>query len=208
MQQHSNCTSIPLHHNYTSIPTVPVSHCTSIPTPPASHCISLPAVPTSQQHQHASRTNTPTESAIQLYQDLSSTNLPSAPTPQLHQHPSNTSMPTALASQLCQNLRRMNILLLQHPSYISIPALLLSHSIPVEIQCLTLDSLNTALHFNNYSRICMHISVGEALFLKAPLYKTSRETQGKSWWSPVIPMMSNAIVHHRSYKKTLGSCYK
>lgn len=77
----------------------------------------------------------------------------------------------------------------------------------MEIQCLTLDSLNTALHFNK-NRICMHISVGEALFLKARLCKASRETQGKSGWSPVIPMMSNAIVHHRSYKKTLGSCYK
>lgn len=54
----------------------------------------------------------------------------------------------------------------------------------------------------------MHISVGEALFLKAQLCKTSWETPGKSGWSLVIPMIPNAIVRHRSYKKTLSSCYK
>lgn len=54
----------------------------------------------------------------------------------------------------------------------------------------------------------MHTSVGEALFPKAKFYKTPRETQGKSEWSLLIPVMSNAIVHQRSYKKTLGLVYK
>lgn len=50
----------------------------------------------------------------------------------------------------------------------------------------------------------MHTSVGEALFLMAKFYKTPRKTQGKSEWSLLIPVMSNAIVHQRSYKKNSG----
>lgn len=176
------------------------SSCSSIPTAPASHWVTAtlasqlyqyPIAPASQHYQH------PTASASQLYQHPSNTNMPAEPTPQLNQQPSCTRI---LAAPTChQNQHPSSISIPATPacqqhwhhscartseewaSYcFSIPAIPISHSIPVDIQCLTLDSLNTALHFNKYPRICMHISVGEALFLKAQLCKTSRETQGKS----------------------------
>lgn len=186
---HPSCSSIPtaaaspLHHSYTSIP----------------------AVPKSQHHWHPSCTN-----------------MSAAPTCQQHQHPSCISVLAVPGSQQQHHANSIGITAMPRTSAvptsycISIPATPASqlYCYPIanlwrySISCLTLDSLSSALHFNKYPRICMHISVGEVLFLKAQYCKTSRETPGKSGWSLVIPMISNAIVHHRSYKKTLGSCYK